>query len=489
MAEAEQGGAFVEVRIDALDAEIRRDPAAIASLVEGHAAILTWRRPIDGGLSEAGESERLSVLAEAAQRANVWCDVELDASDAIDRYGLDRSRVIVSHHDLTSTPDDLETVVARLFEAKTAIAKVATMASRTSDLFVLVELAERARLAGRSLVAVAMGEKGIATRVMGPSMDAPFTFCSLRTGRASAAGQVPLAVMDDRYRADRLTTDSFVIGLIAGRTAYSRSPSMHNGVLAETATDGVYLPFTVDDLSGFLDAMVRPATRRVPWNVRGFSVTNPHKTAALELVDTLDPVAERVGAINTIVVESNGTLIGYNTDVEGAMEPLEQSVGTLSGLRVGVVGAGGAARAVVAGLASRGAETYVFARDVAKAEAVAGGFGARFGSIDDVVGTGLDVLVNATPVGTAGETEGSSPVSAQSLEGVRLVFDLVYAPERTQLLMDAEARGCRTLGGKPMLAVQAVKQFELWTGKRVTAERMLAAFRDDSAEEEGHGSN
>ncbi|MGB5035527.1 MAG: shikimate dehydrogenase, partial [Blastocatellia bacterium] len=102
--------------------------------------------------------------------------------------------------------------------------------------------------------------------------------------------------------------------------------------------------------------------------------------------------------------------------------------------------------------------------------------GTAAGCLDDVAGAGLDVLVNATPVGTLGDSEGQSPVPASALAGVRLVFDLVYAPERTQLLIDAESRGCIALGGRPMLAAQAAMQFELWTGKRVSCEQMAAAW-------------
>lgn len=477
--EARRAGAFVELRIDAFDSEIRRDPEAIASLVRGRPAILTHRRPADGGLSESAETDRLHTLASAAKQSGAWCDIELDSAEAIDRLELDRSRVLVSHHDMESTPEDLARVVDRLLAVPVAMAKIATMAVRTSDQFAHVEQLERARTAGRSLVAIAMGEKGTATRILGPAWGAPFTFCAVTSGRESAAGQVPLSLMRDRYRADRLTRQSFVIGLIAGRTTYSRSPAMHNRVLAETSTNGVYLPFAVDDLQEFLAATVRPATRRVPWTIRGFSVTNPHKTRAAELVDELDPLARRVGAINTIVVGNDGRLTGFNTDVEGAMGPLEEAVGSLVGARIGVIGAGGAARAVVAGLAERGARTTVFARELSRAREVAGAFGADAGELCEIGSAELDVLVNATPVGTSGDTEGESPVPANVLKGVGLVFDLVYAPERTRLLIDAEARGCRTLGGRPMLAAQAARQFELWTGTRVSAEQMTAAWSDE----------
>ena len=258
-------------------------------------------------------------------------------------------------------------------------------------------------------------------------------------------------------------------GLVAGTTGYSRSPAMHNRMAAELETDFVYVPFATDDVGALLAGL-----RDAGVELRGVSVTNPFKTTVLREVDRVDPIAARAGAANTLVVEPDGTVTALNTDIEGSMRPLEAKTGGLTGLRVGVVGAGGAARAVACGLAQRGATTTIFARRLDLASEVAGDCGARARPLADVGLAGLDVLVNCTPVGTAGVDEGRSPVPSSALAGIRLVYDLVYAPERTRLLEDAEQAGCATLGGLPMLATQAALQFELWTGARVDPARMLA---------------
>lgn len=477
--DVERSEAFAELRIDALDEPTRRDPARIASIVEGRRVLLTHRRPSDGGLSETPEPLRVRVLADAARRTGAWCDIERDAIDRARSCGVDADRTVVSHHDLTETPSNLRALVDDLLAAPAAIAKIATAAVRTADLWAHVAESNRARLSGCALVPVAMGEKGVATRILGPAWGAPFTFCSRDAGRESAPGQVPVAVMRDRYRVPELSRASFVVGLVAGTTGYSRSPAMHNAALRASRLDGVYVPFAVDDLGGFLPALAGRTGRIAPWTTRGLSVTNPHKVAAMALVDTVDPLAARAGALNTIVVGADGRLAGYNTDVEGAMLPLEARVGRLAGVRVTVVGAGGAARAVVTGLADRGARVTVVARDAARARAIAEPFGAEWADLADVAATAPVVLVNATPVGTTGATEGESPVPAAALDGVRLVFDLVYKPRRTRLLADAGARGCATLDGLPMLATQAALQFELWTGIAVDPARMLG-FLDEA---------
>src|SRR5262249_38287665 len=146
---------------------------------------------------------------------------------------------------------------------------------------------------------------------------------------------------------------------------HSASPAMHNAALASCEPGFVYVPFDVEDICEFVSRVIRPGSREVDMDYRGLSVTIPHKAAALSLVDELDATAGSVGAVNTLVIK-DGKLLGYNTDVRGAVEPLERIV-TISRERFAVIGAGGAARAVVCGLKSRGASVEVFARDPAKA--------------------------------------------------------------------------------------------------------------------------
>jgi len=218
--------------------------------------------------------------------------------------------------------------------------------------------------------------------------------------------------------------------------------------------NGVYLPLEVGDLNAFVKRMVHPKTREIDWNLRGLSVTAPHKSSVIELLDWVDPEAQEIGAVNTIVVEK-GLLHGYNTDVYGLIEPLRKRVGSLADARVAVIGAGGASRAAVWALRRELAKVTVFARDPAKGEPLAAALFA-----------GYDVVINATP---------ASPAVAEQLAGVRLAYDLIYNPIETQFLKEACAAGCETLGGLPMLVAQARRQFELWTGKNPDAELMYDA--------------
>jgi shikimate dehydrogenase len=219
-----------------------------------------------------------------------------------------------------------------------------------------------------------------------------------------------------------------VIGYPIG---HSLSPAIHNSALAAEGRDAVYLPFEVENLDAFIRDMAHPRTRRIDWRLRGLSVTIPHKLDVIGYLDEVEPLARRIGAVNTVAIEGE-RLLGYNTDVMGAMSPLDD-VFDVRGARVAVLGAGGAARAVLYGLAERGVETTVYARDLKKAGVLAEEFEARSAALESFAGD-TDVVINCTPVGMKGRCEGQSPVRREALDRVKLVYELVYNPEETELL-------------------------------------------------------
>jgi shikimate dehydrogenase len=246
---------------------------------------------------------------------------------------------------------------------------------------------------------------------------------------------------------------------------------MHEAGYAALGLPYTYVPFEVGDLAGALGGM-----RAL--GIRGFGVSHPFKQAVIPLLDALHPVAERIGAVNTIVNDGRGKLSGYNTDWVGAVRALEE-VRPLAGARVLVAGAGGAARAVAFGLRERGARTTIANRDLAKAEAVAADAGARAAAFTETERAGdYEVVVNATTIGQAGEGEGVvSPFPEQSLREGQVVMDIVYKPVRTPLLASAARRGAVAVHGGRMLLYQAAAQFELYTGRGAPLEAMDVALR------------
>src|SRR6185295_2611785 len=183
---------------------------------------------------------------------------------------------------------------------------------------------------------------------------------------ATAPGQVNAHKLRSLYNIDAIDDETMICGLVGLPVMHSVSPHIHNTAFAAEGVNGVYLPFEVKDLSSFIKRMAHPQTRELNWNLRGLSITAPHKQTVMEYLDWIDPDAEEIGAVNTIVVEKD-RLRGYNTDAAGFIEPLKKRIGSLASKQVAIIGAGGAARAAIWALKRHGANITVFARDVSKA--------------------------------------------------------------------------------------------------------------------------
>ncbi|MEI6558556.1 MAG: shikimate dehydrogenase [Rhodospirillaceae bacterium] len=261
-------------------------------------------------------------------------------------------------------------------------------------------------------------------------------------------------------------------GVIGWPVGHSRSPRLHGYWLETCGIDGAYLPLAVSP------ERLADAIRALPaLGFRGANVTVPHKEAALRLMDRVDPVAARIGAVNTIVVGADGTLEGRNTDAYGFMTNLRQGA---SGWRPAagpalVLGAGGAARAVVAALVDAGVpEVRLYNRTRAKAEALACAIGGPIRVVPDPDPAGAGLLVNTTTLGMAGQPPLDLDLTGLPLTAV--VTDIVYTPLITPLLAAARARGNPSVDGLGMLLHQAVPGFEAWFGLRPEVTPELRAF-------------
>lgn len=265
----------------------------------------------------------------------------------------------------------------------------------------------------------------------------------------------------------RIGPTTRLCGVILHPAGHTRSPAMHNAAFRALGIDAVYLAFDV------LPEALGPALAGArALGVRQLAVSLPHKLAVMEHLDEVDATARRIGAVNTVTVR-DGRLMGDNTDWTGAVRALERET-ALAGREAVVLGAGGAARAVVYGLLERGARVRVLNRTAERAAALARELGADAGAGLEALGErDFDVLVNTTSVGLRSQ---DSPVPADRIEAGTVVLDAVYDPPRTRLLQDAEARGARTVGGKWMLVHQAAEQLRLWSGRDAPVEVMAEAF-------------
>jgi shikimate dehydrogenase len=256
--------------------------------------------------------------------------------------------------------------------------------------------------------------------------------------------------------------------------SHSLSPHIHNAAFQAAGVNAVYIPFEVRDVGSFLKRMINPRTREIEWNVRGISVTAPHKRAVMDHLDWIEPAAQEIGAVNTIVV-AEGALHGYNTDAGALIRPLIQTTGELRALRCAVIGAGGAASAALWCIRHQGSTATVFGRNIDKARALAQRFGFASENLNGASFDGFDVVINATPLGTAGQLQDKTAATNDQLRGARLAYDLVYNPIETRFSREARQAGCETLGGLSMLLAQAAEQFRLWTAVEAPEDVMSAA--------------
>jgi 3-dehydroquinate dehydratase / shikimate dehydrogenase len=415
------------------------------------AFIATCRRRVGGGEFAAGAQQELSWLEKAAQAGCTWCDLEIETlrelpGKTVQGYGLP-ARVLISVHDFRRTPQ---------FPAKLKIAarngvdavKVAAMSRKLTDTTCLLRLAR----GSSKVVAVPMGEIGLPGRILALREGSALLYAPVAA--ATAPGQVHLRDLKYLYRAHQLSHKTRVFGVIGNPISHSLSPLLHNTGYIAAQKDAVFLPFLVEHLSEFLKVLG-------DFGVVGFSVTIPHKQKIFDCLDECEPLAQQIGAVNTVTVRRNGKLAGSNTDYVGVLRSLEGKL-KLNSSRILVFGAGGAARAAAFALANSGAEVLVCARRESAARKLAH---AVHGSVIKRPALHMekfDAILNTTPVGMYPHP-GDSPLQPSELN-CSLVMDLVYRPLQTKLLRIAAGRRIRTVSGVEMFLAQGIAQWELWMG-------------------------
>jgi 3-dehydroquinate dehydratase/shikimate dehydrogenase len=380
-------------------------------------------------------------------------DVELDSLPRFRRQG--RARLIVSYHNSQETPADIADIARRIEATGADIVKVAAVAKSLRDNLAMFRVLRAAR---KPTIAVTMGEHGHVSRVLGPKFGAFLVFASLEAGREAAPGQVPVRDMLDLYHFRDIGPSTRVYGVIANPVAHSMSPAIHNAAFHHCGIDAVYLPFRVDDPADFI-----PAYKELP--VEGYSVTIPHKEAVIPLLDEVQPLATRIGAVNTVVARGD-RLCGSNTDWSAAVAAIESGLPegeSLGGKTVLLLGAGGASRAIAFGLAERGCRVVLANRTHERAVRLAADVACESVDLADVASVPYDILVNGTSLGMHPRVD-ATPLDRGLLRPGSLVFDSVYNPLETRLLREAREAGCRTVDGLSMFVNQAAAQFELWTG-------------------------
>jgi 3-dehydroquinate dehydratase/shikimate dehydrogenase len=395
------------------------------------------------------------------------------------------TKIILSSHNYDDVPssDDLAKIHADCVAAGADIVKIAAMVKDITHVARLEKLLADARASdAEATIVLGMGEAGQVSRLLAAKFGSFLTFGALRSGAESAPGQPTLKQLRELYRVPAQSAATKVLGVIGKPIAQSKSPALHNPSLAAAGVDACYVPLLVDDLGAFLDS---PLFGRDDY--AGFSVTIPHKEEALRCCAEVDEVAAKIGAVNTLVRRSDGTLKGYNTDYSAAIAAIERAMAdrtgapaetALEGKTVVVVGAGGAGRGLAFGAAFKGASVVVANRNYERAAALAEACGGTAVTLEalqagEVAG---DVLANTTSLGMVPNVD-ETPVPKAALEAgaFDVVFDAVYNPLETKLLREAKECGSAQASGLDMFVGQAAQQFELFTGEKAAKELMRDA--------------
>lgn len=269
------------------------------------------------------------------------------------------------------------------------------------------------------------------------------------------------------------------LGIIGYPVGHSLSPAMQ-----QAAIEAEGLPYRYTAMEVLPEKLVATVSKLRNSSFRGFNVTIPHKTAVMPLLDEIHEDARRIGAVNTVVQEE-GRLIGYNTDAAGFLEGLRGVGRTFAGKNAVLLGAGGAARALLWALVKEGVEKILLGvRNVEKTRELLRDFSFA-GNVMAVSWTEAlfrerlaeaDLVVNATPLGMVPHTEGMPPVDWRALKAHAFLYDIIYTPAKTRFLREGEANGHETLNGIPMLIGQGAAAFRLWTGQEADREAMGRAL-------------
>jgi 3-dehydroquinate dehydratase/shikimate dehydrogenase len=330
--------------------------------------------------------------------------------------------------------------------------KIVTTARKPSDNSRILGLAKSH--ARTPLIVLAMGECGFPTRVLATAWGGLFTYATPQTSEGTAAGQVSARLMRHMYRVEKFSRAAKIYGVIADPVRHSISPAVHNRAFQALRLDAVYLPFLV------LPAQLKDffvLAEGLP--VAGFSVTIPHKQKILRYLDIVDPLARRIGAVNTVWKKA-GKWRGANTDAAAVTVPLARHL-RLPKSSVLLVGNGGAARSAAYALIDSGAKVSLVGRNPDRVRSLAKACGAEPLLKEQVDKRKFDAVVHATPLGMFPRTDGCFFSGAIPAE---LVFDMVYNPLETALLRRAREQGLEVISGLQMFLEQAVRQFEIWTG-------------------------
>jgi 3-dehydroquinate dehydratase/shikimate dehydrogenase len=466
----EKGAQLVELRTDLL-----RSSVNVGRLLNDRPGpvIFSCRRKVDGGHWAGTEEERIMLLRNAVVSGADYVEIDANIAEKIPRYGT--TKRIISYHNLTETPGNLNLIHKKILEFDPDIIKIATVANVPGDMLRSLKLCLSKAC---PTVAFCMGEKGIPSRILCRKYGAPFSYASMQKQEAMSPGELTVREMINRYSFNKINANTRILGVIGDPVDNAFAPPMHNANLQQEGLDFVYLPFRVaaEDLNAFIDFCAA-------LNLRGLSVERPHKEGVLRAVKALDDDVYGVRACNTVVFRKDRTY-GYNTDCRAGLISLARAIGRseeernpFEGATALVLGSGSIAKAMAYGLLRGGASVLISSRNNRTAEDIAAHIKCFTYPWEMRHNAEFNFLINCTPVGMHPDAY-HSPFDARFLRSNMVVLDAVYNPENTKLMRHAKEVGCEVVSGTDMFVYQTALQFEMFTGRKADIGLLRRVFRD-----------
>jgi 3-dehydroquinate dehydratase/shikimate dehydrogenase len=424
--------------------------------------IVTIRIPEEGGLWKDSAALRYSLFQQAIDAGIDYIDVEWQKSAEIlpKLKFFPGTSLILSYHTEENSLEVLEKIAQQMIKIKAHIYKLIYTARTFHDNIIMLKLADIFSREGKKFIIHAMGQEGILSRLVGAIRGNIFTYVSLAEGNQTAAGQLSVKEAKDYYYLHEKTTRTKIVGLLGFPVKQSKGWRLHNRLLHEKRkevariADFLYVNFPVKDFEEFWREWR-------PW-LDGLSITIPYKETIFPVIEHKASSVQYSGVCNTLVKKGNSWW-GYNTDALAIRDLLKPHSGILSG-GVLIYGTGATARSAIAALKELNIQPiYVSGRNEQRGQFLQEWYGVKFISQKDIINHHFNGIIQTTPLGMFPDVSKVPPIT-HILNGVKLVFDVIYNPPRTRFLRMAESEGCQIISGEEMFLRQAINQFKLFSG-------------------------
>jgi 3-dehydroquinate dehydratase / shikimate dehydrogenase len=455
---------IIELRLDLIETHEPNELIEAVNLP----VIVTNRSKQDGGQFKGVDEDRLQSLRDSLKAGANYVDIEVSTPRELLQPFLEESdpaNIILSYHDFSHTPEDLNLLYETMCEMPGEIIKIVTYARDLDDNLKMFELIKRAKSENQKLIGLCMGNLGEISRILSPLFGGYLTFGSLEVGMESAPGQITATNLKDIYRVNAERADFKIYGLIGNPVSKSLGYLVHNRAFQEKSSPDIYVSFLIDNVENFFNSFKDFFS--------GLSVTMPAKEQIIPLLSRVDKTAKKIGAVNTVVKEGVDW-VGYNTDCSAAISALEACT-SLQSKNILIIGSGGTAKAIGFGVKEKGGQlTITYNKNKERGESLAKELGCELVHVREAGTLSIDILINCSPVGMSPNVN-ETPFLARDLKEGMVVFDSVYNPLETKLLREAKTAGCTVIPGIELFINQAALQFKIWTGKTAPIEIMRRA--------------